>query len=241
MIQGFLILEKLCSDDHNYIEICNAQLLITHILAWVYSRPFLGNSEKDHWVNILTLSFCVLARLASIRGQPASKTRDKIILELYPSCISGYETHPEVYSKAIYTFSHAYTRETFCNNDERQKRDCFVRILLRLFSLEKIKQVRSGELMQTVVSVEAGKALSRLSTYKNNCFTIIKYKRHIVSDLFMMIDCCQMIVYRAIAANILMRLVSHCNWEKPDEVPLNEIENQTDKRLDKVCCYTTDH
>lgn len=122
VIQGLLILEKLSCDDHNCIQICNAQLLITHILAWVFSRPFLKHGEKGHWVNILTLSFGILARLASIRGQPAGMVRDKIIFELYPSCISGYANHPEVRSKAIYTFSHAYTRETFSNNDELEKK-----------------------------------------------------------------------------------------------------------------------
>lgn len=68
ILQGFIILDKLTHDHkHNRIEILQDQALLTHIIAWVRSKPFIGPmAEGNYWQPILEACLDVLVRLTSL-------------------------------------------------------------------------------------------------------------------------------------------------------------------------------
>ncbi|CAN6373421.1 unnamed protein product [Urochloa humidicola] len=206
IVKGLEILDKLAKDRNNALEILRADAVLQDILAWVCSKPFIGElKQEDKWLDIVRLSFSVLAWLASFVGQSAEMLRGKIHFELYPSWIPHYATRTEIQLLAIETYSHAFAMDKVSGESENKpekKRKKLVEVLLRLF-LNREKGQASSMPVLPKVRKEAGEALTRLCVYPMNCQCLKILDA--VSYLEELLLKGELILYRALAADILKR------------------------------------
>ncbi|PUZ44936.1 hypothetical protein GQ55_8G178400 [Panicum hallii var. hallii] len=233
--QGLIILDQLSLDRTNCSEILKAEPLLMDILSWICSRPFIHDNEQEgEWVNILRLSFTVLAQLASLRGQLALKLLRKIKFEFNPSWVSGYACQPDIQILAIKTFSYVFTATAEDSSDAPEikklattetsqqalprgksekgkkwdKREHFLKVILMLFlPNENIEQGGTSSMALPTVQSEAGEALTMLSLSSRNCKYLLDLKEGMaLTKLEQIIYSEDRIEYRAIAADILKRL-----------------------------------
>ncbi|PVH34266.1 hypothetical protein PAHAL_8G182000 [Panicum hallii] len=233
--QGLIILDQLSLDRTNCSEILKAEPLLMDILSWICSRPFIHDNEQEgEWVNILRLSFTVLAQLASLRGQLALKLLRKIKFEFNPSWVSGYARQPDIQILAIKTFSYVFTATAEDSSDAPEikklattetsqqalprgksekgkkwdKREHFLKVILMLFlPNENIEQGGTSSMALPTVQSVAGEALTMLSLSSRNCKYLLDLKEGMaLTKLEQIIYSEDRIEYRAIAADILKRL-----------------------------------
>jgi hypothetical protein len=262
--QGLIILDQLSLDRTNCSEILKAEPLLMDILSWICSRPFIHDNEQEgEWVNILRLSFTVLAQLASLRGQLALKLLRKIKFEFNPSWVSGYARQPDIQILAIKTFSYVFTATAEDSSDAPEikklattetsqqalprgksekgkkwdKREHFLKVILMLFlPNENIEQGGTSSMALPTVQSVAGEALTMLSLSSRNCKYLLDLKEGMaLTKLEQIIYSEDRIEYRAIAADILKRLYAVlCD---PDLYPNEQKVPHIERVLPKVIMF----
>ncbi|CAL4990474.1 unnamed protein product [Urochloa decumbens] len=216
IVKGLEILDKLDKDRNNALEILRADALLEDILAWICSKPFIRDREQVKWVDIVRLSFSVLARLASLGGQSAERLRRKIHFELYPSWVPHYAIYPKIQQLAIETYSHAFAMDKVGDessgspgsgkNEPDMKRKKFVEVVINLFLNREKGQARSTPVLPEVRK-EAGEALTKLCVYPMNCHCLKLLDAASFLEVLLLSD--ELILYRALAADILKRFYAH--------------------------------